>query len=228
MTAEGSPVSGRRDDQRDEAPIARWSSRGGFATAAGLTAVCWLLMLAYIIDMLKRHDTASAIPGIVVLLVIAVVLRAALRVQLRAVTVLTPEAITRPAGIRQRRHVALDSLLAIAVVRSPKGWAIWLWTAEGETVRLFAPTKVFTLKAQSLAEPTAEYWAKVAHSPCGQAASAIYQQAAARQRAGGPLPAAPSINALLLPEHLGPDVPNLRYCSPTGECAPIAPPARES
>jgi len=185
-------------------------------------------MLAYVIDMLERHDAASAIAGFVGLIVVAAVLRAALRLQMRAVTVLTPSAVTRPAGIRRRRQVALDSLLAVAVVRSRKGWAIWLWTAEGETVRLFAPTKVFTLKAQSLAEPTAEYWAKVAHSPCGQAASAIYQQAAARQRAGGPLAAAPSINALLLLEHLGPDVPSLRYWSPTGECAPIAPPARES
>jgi hypothetical protein len=205
----------------EESVVARWSDRRTIAGGAVVVGLIWLLMLAFVIDMVRRHDPAQAAGGVIVLIVDAAVLGWLVRWGRRLVTVLTTAAIHVPARRGPARRILLETVEAVAVVRTTSGWAIWLWPAGEPAIRLLTPQQVFTFKAQSQARPTAEYWAQVASSPAGRAARAIHAQATSRQRGpSGPIRLAPPIADLLRrgPAPLTQD--RVRYWSPTEEHSP--------
>lgn len=205
----------------EESVVARWSDRRTIAAGAAVVAIIGLLMLAFVIDMIRRHDPAQATGGVVVLIFDAAVLGWLVRWGRRLVTVLTTAAITLPARRGPARRILLETVEAVAVARTAAGWAIWLWPVGEPAIRLLTPQQVFTFKAQSRARPSAEYWAQVASSPAGRAASAIYAQATSRQPgSSGPIRLAPAIADLLQrgPAPLTQD--RVRYWSPTEEHSP--------
>jgi hypothetical protein len=207
----------------DEQVVARWSDRRAIAAGCVVVGLLWLLMLAYVLDMIRQHDAVQVGFGAIVLVIDAAILVWLARWGRRLVTVLTTTAVYLPARRGPVRRIQLDTVEAVAVVRTASGWAIWLWSAGGPAVRLLTPQKVFTFKAQGLARPTADYWVRVADSPSGHAASAIYAQAATRQDgSAGPLRSAPPIAEL---RRRGPSLltqDGIRYWSPSNERAPQA------
>jgi hypothetical protein len=205
----------------DESAVARWSDRRTIAGGCVVVGIIWLLMLAFVIGMVRQHDPAQATGGVVVLIVDTAVLSWLFRWRRRLVTVLTTAAIYLPARRGPARRILLETVEGVAVARTSRGWAIWLWPAGEPAIRLLTPQRVFTFKAQSRSRPTAEYWAQVASSPAGRAASAIYAQASTRQGgSAGPLGPAPPTAELLRrgPAPLTQD--RVRYWSPTDEHAP--------
>jgi hypothetical protein len=210
--------------QVGEAAVARWSDRRTIALGCVVVGLLWLLMLAFVLDMIRQHDPAQAAGGVVALVIDTAALLWLARWGRRLVTVLTTTAVYLPAGRGPVRRIELAAVEAVAVVRTASGWAIWLWPTGGPPVRLLTPQKVFALKAQSRARPTADYWAQVAGSPSGRAASAIHAQAATQQDgSAGPLATAPPVAELL---RRGPDLlsqDNVRFWSPTDERAPVIP-----
>ena len=192
--------------------LARWSARRLLYTVAVFGGVLWLLILIAI------STDATGSPrwlGIAALLVIAACAARAVYWGVGSEIVLTTAEV-RLSSRRRRQSVPLTHLSAVAVVRALPGWAIFLWSDTGDAVRLPAPGRVFTFKAQSAAVPDAAYWAKVAASPCGIAATQIYQQALAVQHAEGPLSATTPHGAV----HRNPELfaaHDPRWWSPTGD-----------
>jgi hypothetical protein len=209
--------------QVGEAAVARWSDRRTIAAGGVVVGLIWLLMLAFVLDMIRMNDPAQATGGVVVLVIDTAILAWLARWGRRLVTVLTTTAVYLPARRGPVLRIPLDTIEAVAVVRTASGWAIWLWSVDGPPARLLTPQKVFALKAQSRARPTADYWAQVAGSPSGRAASAVYAQARTRQDgSAGPLATAPPVAELL---RRGPDLlsqDNVRFWSPTDERAPVS------
>jgi hypothetical protein len=200
-----------------ESVIARWSSRGRLVAVGIGIGIFGLLMLAYGIDMGRRHDGVSALLGTFAAVVDFGLLGILVLAAQRMVTVLTSSAIYLGRG--PTRRIPLDTVEAVAVVHTGRGWAIWLWPAGASAVRLLVPdNQVFRWKAQSLGRPTPDYWAKVAASRIGRAAQVIYDQAAAQP--GSRVAAGAPIAELL---RRGPDAisrPGVRYWSPSNEHAP--------
>lgn len=109
-------------DLVEEPRVTRWSSRGVILSIAGIAVgIWWLLGVAFLIDMIRQHDAAQTVSGVV--LVVAETVCAAVigRWARRAVTVLTTAAVYLPAQRGQPNRIPLKELEAVAVVHTAKG-----------------------------------------------------------------------------------------------------------
>jgi hypothetical protein len=173
-----------RPSPGDEQVLAEWSIKGLMAATLLALAVIGLLILAAVVD--RSSGTPTAL-GIVAVAVIGLISFRAVRKLGRGHCTLTRSEVRATSARGKECRIPLDQVTAVAVVRAPPGWAIFLWSNGAPPLRLLTPSRVFAWKWQSNAEPTSNYWDKVAASPSGMAAAQIYRQAQMSQPAGGAL-----------------------------------------
>ena len=164
--------------------IARWSARKLLYAAAGVLIVVFVLVVVALLD--NATDTPKLFGLVAAILIVGLVIALIVVASRSEVVLMKAVILTRGHGGREN-SLALEQMCGIAVIRVAPGWAIFIWAASGDPIRLAAPERVFRLKAQSGATADADYWNKVMNSPAGIAAAQIYRQACTVQGPAGKL-----------------------------------------
>ena len=180
-----------------------------FATAVGL--------LVPIAAATSPEPAPKVLSAVVMLMTIAII-SFMLRYAGEARCALTTFSVLVWTSHRQFREIPLDQVVGVAIVRWRPGWAVFVWQGDRPAVRLLGPGRVFRWKRQSTSRPDAHYWQRVATSPGGLAATAIYKQ----WMVANPAASSPSttIAALLSRDGYPPANDQARYWSPNGEHKP--------
>jgi hypothetical protein len=193
--------------------VAQWSASRPLYVVAGFAGIVFVLL---VLAMLDDSDDLPIGPGIGALVIVGGLALLVTRLAARSKVVLTRSQLKARSWRGTDQTIDLDQVRAVAVVRALPGWAMFIWPADGRPIRLAAPSRVFTLKSQSRAAPTAAYWSAVARSPLGTAAAQVYQQVVNSRGPANPVAQVP-VQALIAHDRSLFAGSNTRWWSPNGE-----------